>query len=87
MIFLEAMQTSYLQQANAIFLLLLIINQITCFLRLLLYSDLYATLIVFVLYCTYNTLREIFLLFCSNFCHSFEPAGKSIPIILINIRL
>ena len=67
MIFLEAMQTSYLQQDNAIFLPLLIINQITCFLCLLLYSDLYATLIVFVLYCTYNTLSAIVLLFHSNF--------------------
>ena len=77
--FLQAIQISYLQQDNAVFLPLLIINKITCFLRLLLYSDLYATLIVFVLCGIYNTLSAIVLLFFSNFIHSFGPAGKSIP--------
>ena len=47
--------------------------------RLLFYSDLYATLIVFVLCGIYKTLRAIALLFFSNFIHSFGPAEKSIP--------
>ena len=55
------------------------INKITCFLRLLLYSHLYATLIVFALCGIYNTLSAIVLLFFSRFINSFGPAGKSIP--------
>ena len=62
-----------------IFLRSVVINKIICFLHLLLYSDLYATLIVFVLCGIYNTLSAIVLLFRSNFIQSFGPAGKSIP--------
>ena len=47
-------------------------NEITFFLRLLLYSDLYATLIVFVLRGIYNALSAIALLFFSIFWQSFS---------------
>ena len=45
---------------------------------MLLHSDLYATLIVFVLRGIYNTLSAIVLLFRSNFIQFFGPAGKFI---------
>ena len=56
----------------------LTINKITWFSRSLLYSDLYASLIVFVLYGTNNILRAIVLLFCSNFFQFFCSVGISI---------
>ena len=55
------------------------IDKITCFLCLLVYSDLYAALIVFALWGIYNILSAIVLLYFSNFYHSFDPAGKFIP--------
>ena len=62
-----------------VFLPLVIINKVKCFLHLFLYFDLYATLIVSALHFTYNILNAIVLSFFSNFIHSFGPAGKSIP--------
>ena len=56
-----------------------IINQFTCFSRLLLYSDLYATITVSVLCGTNNALRAIVLLFCQNVFQSFGPAVNSVP--------
>ena len=73
------MQISKLQKDNVVFLPSVTINKITCFLYLLLYSDLYATLIVSVLCRINNIFSAITLLFCSNFFQSFGLTGDSIP--------
>ena len=59
-------------------MLSVIINKITWFSRLNLYFDLYASLMFSVLYGTNKILREIDLLFNSNFFQPLRSDGKSI---------